>query len=44
MRGTDESFALSEAQENALLGSIAEIERGDFIALEELLSALPRRG
>jgi hypothetical protein len=43
-RGADESFALSEAQENALLGSIAEIERGDFVTLEELLASLPKHG
>ena len=36
--GADESFSLSEAQENALLVSIAEIERGDYVTLEELLA------
>ena len=41
-RGADESFSLSEAQENALLASIAEIERGEYVTLEELLASLPQ--
>ena len=41
-RGADESFSLSEAQEDALLASIAEIERGEYVTLEELLASLPR--
>ena len=41
-RGADESFSLSEAQENALLGSIGEIERGEYVTLEELLASLPK--
>jgi hypothetical protein len=40
-RGADESYSLSEAQESALLASIGEIERGDFVTLEELLASLP---
>jgi hypothetical protein len=43
-RGADESFSLSEGQENALLASIAEIERGDYVTLEELLASLPKHG
>ena len=41
-RGADESFSLSEAQENALLVSIAEIERGDYVTLEDLLASFPK--
>ncbi len=41
-RGADESFSLSEAQENALLASIEEIERGAYVTLEELLASLPQ--
>ena len=41
-RGADESFSLSEAQENALLASIGEIERGEYVTLEELLASLPK--
>ena len=43
-RGADESFSLSESQENELLSSIAEIERGEYFTLEELLASLPQRG
>lgn len=38
--GADEGFRLSSAQEDELLASIAEIERGDFAGLEELLAKL----
>ena len=40
-RGADESFALTEEQENELLGAMAEIERGDSVSLGELLQSLP---
>ena len=40
-RGSEESFKLSSAQEDELLAAIAEIERGDFVGLEELLASLP---
>jgi len=43
-QGADESFSLSEAQEKALLASIAEIERGEFVTLKALLASLPQRG
>ena len=43
-RGADESFSLSESQENELLSSIAEIERGEYVTLEELLASLPQGG
>lgn len=41
-RGADESFALSEAQEDELLAAMAEIERGEYVTLEELLQSLPK--
>ncbi len=41
-RGADEGFTLSAGQEEALLESLAQIERGDYISLEELLATLPR--
>jgi len=40
-RGADEGFLLTEAQEDELLAAMAEIERGDFVTLEELLQSLP---
>ena len=40
-RGADESFSLTEAQENELLAAMAEIERGEYLSLEELLQSLP---
>ena len=42
-RGADESFALTEAQEEELLAAMAEIERGESVALEDLLQSLPKR-
>lgn len=42
--GADESFSLSEAQENALIASIAEIERGEYVTLEKLLESLVLHG
>jgi predicted transcriptional regulator len=42
-RGADESFALTAAQEDALLASLAEIERGEYVTLEELTASLPAR-
>ena len=41
-RGADESFVLSEAQEDELLAAMAEIERGEYVTLEELLQSLPK--
>jgi hypothetical protein len=43
-RGADESFVLTEAQENELLAALAEIERGEYVTLEELLQSLPKHG
>lgn len=40
-RGADENFSLTEAQENELLAAMAEIERGEFLSLDELLQSLP---
>ena len=41
-RGADENFSLSEAQEAELLAAMAEIERGEYVSLEELLQSLPK--
>lgn len=40
-RGADEGFALTAAQEDALLESIAQDERGEFVSLGERLASLP---
>lgn len=40
-RGADESFSLTEAQEDELLASMAEIELGEFVTLEDLMRTLP---
>ena len=42
-RGADEGFSLTAAQEEELVASMAEIERGEFLTLEELLQSLPTR-
>ena len=42
-QGADEGFSLSAEQEDELIESLAEIDRGDFVSLEQLLSTLPRR-
>ena len=43
-RGADESFSLTETQENELLAAMAEIERGEYVTLEDLLQSLPKHG
>jgi hypothetical protein len=43
-RGADEGFVLTAAQESALLESLAEIERGQYVSLEELVASLPTHG
>ncbi len=43
-RGADESFVLTEAQESELLAAMAEIERGEYVSLDELLQSLSSRG
>jgi hypothetical protein len=40
-RGADEGFTLTVEQEDALLESIAQVERGEFVSLAELLASLP---
>jgi hypothetical protein len=40
-RGADERFSLTEAQETELLEAMAEIERGEYVSLEDLLLSLP---
>jgi hypothetical protein len=40
-RGADESFSLTSGQEDELLESLAEIDRGEFLTLEELVASLP---
>ena len=40
-RGADESFTLTTVAEDELLESLAEVERGQFLCLEELLATLP---
>ena len=42
-RGADEGFSLTAAQEEELVASIAEVERREFLTLEELLQSLPSR-
>ena len=41
-RGADEGFSLTQEQENELLAAMAEIERGEYVTLEELLHSLPK--
>lgn len=41
-RGADEGFSLTQEQENELLAAMAEIERGEYVILEELLHSLPK--
>jgi hypothetical protein len=43
-RGADEPFTLSEQQENELLAAMEEIERGDFVTVDELLESLRKYG
>jgi predicted transcriptional regulator len=40
-RGAEERFSLTEAHEQELVEALAEIERGEFVTLEELLDSLP---
>jgi hypothetical protein len=39
-KGVDEPFALSTDQEDELLATIQEIDRGEFVSLEALLGSL----
>ncbi|MDR6853907.1 hypothetical protein [Variovorax guangxiensis] len=42
-RGADESFSLTTSQEDELIAAMAEIERGEYVSLENLLKSLPPR-
>ena len=42
-RGANESFTLSAEDEDELLEALAEIDRGEYLSLEQLLETLPRR-
>ena len=44
LREDEETFELTPEQEEELLASIAEIERGDYITGDELLERLRRFG
>lgn len=41
-RGADEAFELSSEDEDELLAAISEIERGEYVTVEDLLRQLPR--
>ena len=41
-RDADEGYVLTEAQEDELLAAMAEIDRGEYVTLEELLQSLPK--
>ena len=40
--GADEAFSLSVTQEDELLAAMAEIERGEFVPLDQLLIELAK--
>jgi hypothetical protein len=41
-RGADERFSLTEAKETELLEAMADIKRGKYVSLENLLLSLPK--
>ena len=41
-RGASEDFTLSTEDEDELLEALAEIDRGEYVSLEQLLDTLPR--
>jgi hypothetical protein len=41
-RGADERFSLIEANETELLEAMADIKRGKYVSLENLLLSLPK--
>lgn len=43
-RGANEGFSLTKAEEDELLAAMAEIERGEYVTLEDLLQSLPQSG
>jgi hypothetical protein len=42
-RGADEGFTLSAEDEDELIEALAEIDRGEYVGLEQLLTTLPHR-
>ena len=42
-RGADESFTLTQDEEDELLAAMAEIEAGEYVTLDRLLQSLPKR-
>ena len=44
LRDEDEAFDLTPEEEDELLESIAEIERGEFVSGEQMLERLRRAG
>ena len=42
-RGADESFTLTQDEEDELLAAMAEIEAGEYVTLDSLLQSLPKR-
>ena len=42
-RGADESFTLAAEDEDELLEALAEIDRTEYVSLDQLLATLPRR-
>ena len=41
-RGADEPFSLSQEDEEELEAAISEIERGEFLTVDQLLASLPK--
>lgn len=41
-RGADEPFTLSPEDEEELGAAISEIERGEFLTVDQLLASLPK--
>jgi hypothetical protein len=42
VRGANNGFTLTVKQEEAVLESLSQIDRGDWISLEDLMVTLPR--
>ena len=41
-RGADEPYFLTPQDEDELLAAISEIERGEYITVDQLLASLPK--
>jgi len=41
-RGADEPFSLSPEDEDELCAAISEVERGEFLTVDQLLASLPK--